>query len=246
MDTQIVILAAGKGRRMGNVDLPKVLFPLHGKPLILPLLEQVNKINKQPPVIVVGFKRGEVMKTLGPRYTYAFQKEQLGTAHAVWCAKSKISSKNILVLYGDMPFMKATSMEKLINLHQDQKPVISLFTSFVPDFKGARASLDNYGRIIRDNYGNIVKITEYKDATEQERKIKEVNPGIYVFNTEWLWSHIDLINNSNAQNEFYLTDIIEVAISESFPIKSIPIGPAEVIGINTLGQLELGHKISQN
>jgi len=246
MQTQIVILAAGKGRRMGNNDLPKVLFPLHGKPLIFPLLEQVNKISTHPPLIVVGFKRGEVMKALGPRYTYAFQKEQLGTAHAVWCAKSKISSKNILVLYGDMPFMKAASMQKLINFHQDQKPMISLFTSFVPDFKGARSSLNNYGRIIRDSYGNILKITEYKDATEQERKIKEVNPGIYVFNTEWLWNHIDLINNNNAQNEFYLTDIIEVAISESSPIRSIPIGPAEVIGINTLSQLELGQKIKQN
>jgi bifunctional UDP-N-acetylglucosamine pyrophosphorylase / glucosamine-1-phosphate N-acetyltransferase len=246
MQTQIVILAAGKGRRMGDIDLPKVLFPLHGKPLIFPLLEQVSKLSTHPAVIVVGFKRGEVMKVLGPRYTYAFQKEQLGTAHAVWCAKPKINSKNILVLNGDMPFMKASSMEKLINLHQEQKPVISMFTSFVPDFKGALASLDNYGRIIRDSYGNIVKVTEYKDATEQERKIKEVNPGIYVFNAEWLWSHIDLINNNNAQNEFYLTDIIEVAISESFPIRSIPIGPAEVIGINTMSQLEIGHKINQN
>ncbi len=245
MQTQIVILAAGKGRRMNNLDLPKVLFPLHGKPLILPLLEQVKKISPHPPVIVVGFKRGEVMEALGPEYTYAFQKEQLGTAHAVWCAKPKISSKNILVLYGDMPFMKASSMEKLIKFHLDKKPMISMFTSFVPNFKGPRASLDNYGRIIRDHYGNIVKITEYKDATEEERKIKEVNPGIYVFNTEWLWSHIDLINNNNTQNEFYLTDIIEVAISESFPIESIKIDPKEVVGINTLSQLEEARKISQ-
>jgi bifunctional UDP-N-acetylglucosamine pyrophosphorylase / glucosamine-1-phosphate N-acetyltransferase len=238
MQTQIVILAAGRGRRMGNIDLPKVLFPLHGRPLIMPLLEQVDKVSTQPPVVVVGFKRSAVMTALGPRYIYAFQKEQLGTAHAVWCARPKITAKHILVLYGDMPFIKAASMKKLITLHQYHDSVISMFTTFAPDFRGNRASLNNYGRIIRDSYGNILKVTEYKDAGEKERKIKEVNPGIYMFNTEWLWSNIDLINNNNALNEFYLTDTVEVAIGESQHIRSITINPQEVMGINTLSQLE--------
>jgi len=229
---------------MGSAPLPKVLFPLHGRPIIMHLLDHVKKVTEHPPVIVVGFRRAAVAEALGNHYTYAFQKDQLGTAHAVWCARPKITSKNILVLYGDMPFISATSMKKLIHLHEDQHPAISLFTTFAPNFGGTYTSLNNYGRIIRDDYGNILRVTEYKDATEEERKIREVNPGIYAFNTDWLWDNIDLINNSNAQNEFYLTDIVEVAISENQPIRSITINPKEVLGINTLGQLERAKSVS--
>jgi bifunctional UDP-N-acetylglucosamine pyrophosphorylase/glucosamine-1-phosphate N-acetyltransferase len=239
MDTQIVILAAGKGTRMGNSELPKVLVPLKGKPVITYLLDEVAKLkDAPPPVIVVGYKSTMVKEELGKQYKYALQRDQLGTAHAVWSAASCITEKNVLVLYGDMPFIKKTSLKKLINLHNSQEGVISMFTSFVPNFEGPYAHLKTFGRIIRNQFNAIVKIQEYSDASESEKKIKEINPGIYLFNSEWLWNNIDKIDNNNALGEFYLTDIVEVAIQEGETVHSATINPKEILGINTIKQLE--------
>jgi bifunctional N-acetylglucosamine-1-phosphate-uridyltransferase/glucosamine-1-phosphate-acetyltransferase GlmU-like protein len=240
MQTQIVILAAGKGKRASHKNLPKVLLPLHGKPLLCHLLDEIETLGKTVhPVIVVGYKHGQVMEALGKQYTYAIQREQLGTAHAVWSAREKIKAHNILVLYGDMPFIKAKSLEKIIHSHQNKKAVVSMFTTRVPNFSGKFSVFKDYGRIIRDNFNQIVKSVEVKDARPAELKISEVNPCIYIFNTEWLWNHIDEIQTDNVQHEFYLTDIVEVAIREGHQINSLPIDPKEVMGINTLAQLKL-------
>lgn len=244
MHNQVIILAAGKGARMGELDLPKILVGLRGKPLISYILEELKIITDLPtPVLVVGYKNVLVKELLGKNYIYALQKQQLGTAHAVWSAKKKIKAKNVLVLYGDMPFIKAESLKKLIKLHQNQDAVISMFTSYVPSFSGKFSSLNNYGRIIRDKYSALIKITEYKDASEKERQIREVNPGIYMFKTEWLWDNIDKINNKNAQQEFYLTDLIEVAIAEGKIIHSFKIAPREFLGVNTKEQLQQAEKL---
>lgn len=244
LTNQIVILAAGKGKRMFNPEIPKVLVMLKNKPLIIHLLEEVEKLPLlSRPIIVVGYKAEAVEAVLGENYVYALQKEQLGTANAVWSAKQKIKAKNILVLYGDMPFIKAESLKKIIGLHLKAKSKISMFTASVPDFDNHFSSLKGFGRIIRGDRGRIVKITEFKDASEREKLIREVNPGVYMFDTEWFWRNINQIKNNNAQGEYYLTDIIEVAIKHGEEIQSAPINPDEVLGVNTQEELNLAESL---
>ncbi len=238
MDTQIVILAAGKGKRMGQKEVPKVLIPLKGKPVISYLLTQVAKLKDlPPPVVVVGHRSTAVKDALGKSYRYALQRDQRGTAHAVWSAESAITAKNVLVLYGDTPFITASSMNKLIRLHNAGTAVISMFTAFVPNYDGIYKNFFHFGRIIRNKFKEIAKIQEFTDATEEEKAIREINPGIYMFNTAWLWENIDKIDDKNSQNEFYLTDIVEIAIAEGQTVQSLTIGPKEIFGINTLDQL---------
>ena len=231
---------------MGNPRVPKVLIMLKNKPLILYILDEIEKINQlAKPVIVVGFGAGKVQQVLGNHYLYAFQDKQLGTAHALMAAKNKVKADNILVLYGDMPFIKAGSLKDLIRLHLHSGAKISMLTSQVNSFKGNNISLEHYGRIIRTPLGEPAGIVEFKDATDVQRKIKEVNPGIYMFNTKWLWENIKKIENNNAQKEYYLTDIVAVALSQGEKINSILINPEEIIGINSTQDLEIAEKILQ-
>ncbi len=247
MRNQIVILAAGKGTRMGG-DIPKVLVNLNHRPLILYILEEMEKINQLiKPVVVVGFEAEKVRTILGNNYFFALQKEQLGTAHALMAAKSKVGAENILVLYGDMPFIKAESLKNLMRLHKEKSANISMFTAKAESFEGDLESLNFYGRIIRDEKGQIVKIVEYKDANLKERELKEVNPGIYMFNAKWLWEKISLVKNQNMQGEYYLTDIVEVAIKSGEYVNSLVIDPYQVLGVNTPKDLEVAEKqLKQN
>jgi bifunctional N-acetylglucosamine-1-phosphate-uridyltransferase/glucosamine-1-phosphate-acetyltransferase GlmU-like protein len=244
MSTQIVILAAGKGTRMGEMEIPKVLAPLHEKPVLTYLLNEIsNLVDLEPTVLVVGYKHDQVRATAGPSYRYAFQEELKGTAHALLCAKPEITGDDIIVLYGDMPLIKAASLEKLMDLHRANQAKVSIFTTIAPNFEGRNESMNHYGRIIRNAAGDIVKITEFKDATPNEQALREVNPGIYMFNTSWLWQHMDAITSDNSQHEYYLTDIIEVAIRTGEKIYSLEIGPDEVFGINTKEHLEHAHDL---
>lgn len=243
MRNQIVILAGGKGTRMGG-SLPKVLVMLKNKPLILYLLEEVEKVNQLiKPVVVVGYKAGMVKTVLGDDYTYAFQKEQLGTAHALMAAKRYVKGKNVLVLYGDHPFIKAKSLSSLIKLHHQKGGNISMFTTTVPHFRGAYAPFESFARIIRDTNKKISRIVEYKDTSTSQKKIKEVNPGMYMFNSVWLWKNLDKIKNQNAQGEYYLTDIIELAIKQGEKIENILVDAKEVIGVNTTEDLKIAENL---
>jgi bifunctional UDP-N-acetylglucosamine pyrophosphorylase/glucosamine-1-phosphate N-acetyltransferase len=252
---QFVILAAGKGVRMGNSDIPKVLVMLNNKPLILHLLHEIEKVNQlMQPVVVVGFQHQKVEGVLGDQYTYALQEDQLGTAHAVWTAKRKIRAENILVLYGDMPFIKAESLRQLIRLHFNSGSKISICTAQVENFEGFYQSLEHYGRMLRDpplNFppklggerGGIVGVVEYKDANEEQKELKEVNAGIYMFNTQWLWANIEKIKNDGAQREYYLTNLVGLAASQGEMVQSLLIDPKEVISINTKEDLVWAEKI---
>lgn len=244
MSRQIVILAAGKGTRM-EVPIPKVLVLLHEKPVIKHLLEQVAQVpDIGTPILVVGYKHEEVRAALGDQYIYALQTEQLGTGHAVQYAQSFVTADNMLVLYGDMPLVKTESILKLIELHEQNGAAVSMFTTQVPDFEDVYSHFRGFGRIIREHqYHTIQKITEFKDATDEEKKILEVNPGIYMFNTLWLWPNLKRITNQNAQGEFYLTDIIELAIRDGYMIHSLRIDPSEVYGINTQEHLRHAHSL---
>ncbi len=244
MRNQIVILAAGKGTRMGNPKVPKVLVMLKNKPLILYVLEEMEKINQlAKPVLVVGFGAGKVQQVLGNNYLYAFQDKQLGTAHALQAAKNKVKAENILVLYGDMPFIKAESLKDLIKQHFKSGSKVSMLTAETKNFKGGNVSLEHYGRIIRSPVGDIAGIVEYKDATDVQRKLKEVNPGIYMFQTKWLWENLKKIENKNKQNEYYLTDIVQIALSQGEKINSILVDTKEVLGINSREDLQIAEQL---
>lgn len=233
MSQQIVILAAGKGTRMG-VDIPKVLLPLGDKPIISRLLDEVQNVPQDTdPIIVVGFMKELVEQTLGPKYIYVTQFDQKGTAHAVLSAKSAVTAKNIIVLNGDMPFTTKKSLIDVIALHDSTDSKITMLPCKLPNFENEFSNFLGYGRILRNEAGDIIKIQEYKDCTEEQKQITEVNPGSYMFNSDWLWSKIEQIGSNNAQAEYYLTDIVEIAISDGQKIQSLPIAPEEIYGINT-------------
>lgn len=237
MRTQIVILAAGKGTRMGS-PIPKVLTMLKDKPLILHLLEGLEPlIRVHPPVVVVGYRQAEVRAVLGSHYRYAVQTQQLGTAHALAAARPALVAEHIIVLYGDMPFVRAESIKRLFRVHEETKSLFSMFTATAPHFREPYQSLMTYGRIIRRPDGALERVTEYRDAGEAEREILEVNPGIYVFKSSWLWDHLEGIGAHNAQGEYYLTDMVSVAAALGVPIATLPLDPAEAIGVNTPEQL---------
>jgi bifunctional UDP-N-acetylglucosamine pyrophosphorylase / glucosamine-1-phosphate N-acetyltransferase len=244
MKNQIVILAAGKGTRMGNSRVPKVLVMLNQKPLILHQLHELEKITQlAKPVIVVGYMAEKVRGVLGSHYLYAYQDKQLGTAHALLAAKQKVKAENILVLYGDMPFIKSEALGEFIKMHLHSGGKMSMMTAQVENFRGKFKSLEHYGRVLRGALHNIVGIVEFKDATDVQRKIKEINPGIYMFNTKWLWDNLKKIGNQNKQQEYYLTDILAVAMEQGEKIRSLSIPAEQILGVNSKEDLEIAERI---
>ena len=243
---KIIILAAGKGVRMGG-DLPKVLAQVKGKSMIKHLLESIEKSGiDEAPVIVVGYKKDMVIKELGDKYHYINQENQLGTGHAVSLAKDylKDTAKHIMVLYGDHPFISAQTIKNINEKHLKSRKKITITTVKLPDFKDWRINFVNFSRIIRDASGKIIKDIQYKDANDKEIKITEVNPCYFCFNGEWLWGKIKTLKTDNAQKEYYLTDLIKIAIEDGLKIESIEIEPREALGANTKAELDILEKFA--
>lgn len=221
-----------------NSELPKVLVDLKGKPLIHWLLDNIKTIPMNlPPIAVVGFQREMVQEFLGRSFSYAYQTEQLGTAHAVASALPEVRAVNVVVLYGDMPFIKSETLVNLMQLHESSKSKFSMLTAAVPNFDSPYGSMADFGRIIRDDQGKFLAIRERSAASDQEKEIREVNPGIYAFNVEWLKNHIDKVQ-LNPRGEYYLTDLAEIAVKEGTEILTAPVDPSEVFGVNTAEQLK--------
>lgn len=199
-----IILAAGKGTRMKS-KLYKVLHRICGKSMVDHVLTQVSKLNMDNIVTVVGFGAEDVEKELGNRTKYVVQNQQLGTGDAVLRAEDllKNSDGTTLVISGDTPLFTAKTLEKLFAYHADKQATATILTSVAPNPTG-------YGRIVRNDLGIVEKIVEEKDASSEERNIKEINTGVYVFNNQKLFKALHEINNDNAQGEYYLTDAIEI------------------------------------
>lgn len=237
MNTRIVILAAGKGRRMG-IDIPKVLVPLKGEPVLYHVLRSVRQAGIDPkPIVVVGENKPLVEASLregGFVAEYAVQAEQLGTGHAVRAAEAAAGgAESVLVLYGDHPFVSPATIRTIVNLHDAEKATLTLATLIVPDFEGWRVSFADFGRIIRSADGAINRIVEKKDGTPEELAVRELNPAFFCFNGPWLWQGLAKLKNENAQGEYYLTDLVKMAMQEGVKISSLLIDPKEGAGINT-------------
>ncbi len=248
MRTRVVVLAGGKGKRMEK-PFAKVLTPFAGKPLVVHLLEAVKASGVDPkPVIVLGFDRDRVRRELGETYAYVVQEEQLGTGHAVRCAEQELRGKSeaVLVLYGDHPFLKPETIRALVRIHEREKPAITMATVSVPDFESWRAPFHDFGRIVRDTNGRIVKVIEKKDSTPKELLIHEVSPSFFCFNATWLWENIQKVGNENSQHEYYLTDLVEIAIRFGATVALAAVDAREAIGVNTREHLELADAISRD
>ncbi len=240
----LIIVAAGRGARiqkdLGNA-LPKVLQPLHGKPLIRHLLDAVAGAPVVwPPVIVIGYQGEMVEQALGPNYTYVWQREQLGTGHAVMQARSVLSgtATDVVVLYGDMPRIGRAVIEQLVTAHRAHENTLTFVSANVRDFLDWRSGFMSYGRVVRNEQGTVARIVEYKDASVKEREIGEVNTGAACYRAEWLWKHLEQLRNDNAQGEYYLTDILAMALAEGERVETISVDPRVALGVNTAEELQ--------
>ncbi|MBI4135279.1 NTP transferase domain-containing protein [Candidatus Uhrbacteria bacterium] len=237
----IVILAAGRGKRMGvSTETPKVLLPLSGKPLLVHLLERIKKSSvTTTPVIVIAPDLYVIRSTIGAAYEYAIQESQLGTGNAVLSAREKLRQyDHILVLYGDHPLLRPHTIDELVAQHLHSNAELTFASVKVPNFDGWYSVFSEFGRLVRDQYGRVVQDVEVKDADESIRAITELNPAYYLFQAHWLWAQLPKVSRQNAQNEYYLTDLFAVALKEGIRVTEVELkDPTEAIGVNTPEQL---------
>lgn len=248
--TAVVILAAGYGTRMKS-DLPKVLHSICGRTLVEWSTSVAEQVSTMLPTVVVGHGREQVQELLGDRVQYTIQSELLGTGHAVRQAKSLLWGQStdletdftrpdsVLVIYSDMPLLRSETLSTLLEIFQSERArndaPIAMLTVERDDPQG-------FGHIIRDQNDQIVAVVEEIDCTPEQKQIRELNPGIYCFDAEWLWSNLSKIPLS-AKGEYYLTDMIGIAVQQGRRICSVPANPEEVNGINTRVHLSLASQV---
>jgi bifunctional UDP-N-acetylglucosamine pyrophosphorylase/glucosamine-1-phosphate N-acetyltransferase len=227
-----VVLAAGQGTRMKS-KLYKVLHPVCGKPMVQHVTDTLAAMKVEDVVVVVGHGAEAVRATLGERVTYALQSEQLGTAHAVQQAVPHLAGKEgvTFILYGDTPLLSADTLRELLAYHQAEQAAATVLTATFADPTG-------YGRIIRNEAGEVLRIVEHKDATPEERLIREINTGIYCFDNQKLLAALKQVKNDNAQGEYYVTDCVGILRDAGEKVVAyIARDPDETMGVNDRVQL---------
>ncbi len=233
-----VILAAGQGTRMKS-DLPKVLHPIAGKPMVNYLLDAARALDCEKTVLVIGYGADRMRAAVGARAIFVEQREQLGTGHAVLQARDVLrgNADTLLVAYADMPLLQPLTLRKLIDLHSTSHAAITLLTARADDSMG-------FGRILRNDQDRIVGIVEESDATPEQLAIRELNCGAYCFDADWLWKNLTRLKPSGKKREYYLTDLVALAVNEHAKIESITLDDVtQVIGINTRVHLARVEKI---
>ncbi len=231
MPLHVVILAAGQGKRMHS-QLPKILHPLAGRPLLQFVVDSAKKLQPEKIHIIYGFGGETIQNTFAndPSLHWVFQDQQLGTGHAVQCALPFIpQNSQVLILYGDVPLIPVATMQELIAQSNNESLAV-LTANFANPY--------GYGRIIRDNKKQITSIVEHRDATEQQLAISEINTGIMAAPSNGLHHWLPNLKNKNAQKEFYLTDIVAMALQEKISVKTVLANREEdVSGVNDRIQL---------
>lgn len=235
-----VILAAGKGTRMKS-DRAKVLHELFFKPMLHHVLDSVAATDIGHLAVIVGHQRERVLASLQAaptpyRITPVVQEEQLGTGHAVLCAESACASADlVMILCGDTPLIRSETLQAMIDRHKESKAVLTLMTTVLDDPFG-------YGRIITDADGGVVEIVEQKDASEEQRAVREVNAGIYLVAADFLFSALRQVGTENSQGEVYLTDIVSIAVKQGHGVERFVHIPAiDVLGVNSRVELAQAH-----
>ena len=232
-----LILAAGKGTRMES-ELPKVLHLCCGKPMVSHVIDAARGAGADRVVVIAGYKSKLVHEELKDTVLYAEQTEQLGTGHAVMCAADQLPDEGeTLILCGDTPLVTAETLKKLYAAHCSAGNGVTVLSAILDDSKG-------YGRIIRDAKGEFLKITEDKDCTEEERLTKEINSGMYIFDTKALKESLGKLTNNNAQGEYYLTDTIAIIKDAGKRVDAMPVSDVdEIMGVNTKAQLAVAEQV---
>lgn len=247
-----IILAAGKGTRMKS-EKPKVVHKVLEKPMVYYSIEAARKAGCEQICVIVGYKSDEVKESISEAYrnetgaeellgsiSYVYQKEQLGTGHAVKCAADFIGEDgDVILLCGDTPLVTGKTLEKAVIQHKKAENGVTVISAILNQPFG-------YGRIIRDEKG-LSRIVEQKDATPQEQAVCEVNSGMYIFKCDALFRALFMLTNDNAQGEYYLTDTIEIIKNTGLSVDAIPMDNVdEIRGVNTLEQLAEAEEIMRN
>lgn len=241
-----IILAAGKGTRMKSA-MPKVLHRVAGLPMLHYPVRVLDGLGAGRIIAVIGHGAEAVRTALkGERAGFVVQEEQLGTGHAVMCAAKELKglSGDVLILSGDVPLITKETIQALLELHRTgdnkKKPVLSFISTALENPKG-------YGRVMRDEEGNIVRIVEEKDASPFQRTIKEVNAGLYLVSSKFLLENIEQIGNTNAQKEYYLPDLVELAFKSGERVAALThLDSEEVMGINNRVELARADKVMRS
>ena len=235
METKAVVLAAGKGTRLQTegITLPKVMREAAGKPLLGYVLDALSFLSKDNIVLVVGYRKEDV-EAAYPEYPSAVQAEQLGTGHAVQCAAPQLDGfgGNVLVCCGDMPLMKKETYQSLCRTHEESGNVCTVLS-------GISEEELPYGRVIRAADGGFARIVEDKDCTPEEKAVRELNAGVYLFRAPDLFEALGHLRCDNAQGEYYLTDVPAWLLARGGKVGvCATCTPEEMLGVNTPAQLE--------
>jgi len=239
-----ILLAAGVSSRM-NTKLPKVLHEVTGRPMLAYVLDACRSVGVSRIYVVVGFGAEQVRERFADQsadITWVLQPQQLGTAHAVMCCKEYLQDFDgqTLVLCGDGPLIRAKTLQTLIEKHESGQSGATLATAVLEDPTG-------YGRIVRDDYGNIQGIVEDSDCTPAQRAVKVVNPSYYLFNNRVLFRALEQVKPDNVKNEYYLTDALSVIIATGHKVLAVTaVRPEEAVGVNSRAQLSVASKIMQH
>lgn len=238
MDRCALILAAGEGKRMKS-STPKVLHKVCGKEMVNHVIDILRSADIEDINVIVG-RGAELVKkgTESRNVSYSFQREQLGTGHAVMCCREFLKDKKgtVAVFTGDAPLITTETVSRFIKYHEEGGYKATILTSVVDNPSG-------YGRVIRKNKDEVAKIVEHKDCTEDELKVNEINAGMYCFDAEYLLESLKNLKNDNAQGEYYITDVIGILESKGAKVGAIPVPFEETMGVNSRIQLAEAEKV---
>ncbi len=229
----VAILAAGKGKRMKS-DLPKVLHPVGGKPMLLHVIALAKELHPDRIIVIIGHGKEKVIEALeNTGVEYVFQEKQLGTGHAVMQLETKLKDfdGDLLILSGDVPLLRLETLRQLLQTHGKKGAGATLLTALFPDPTG-------YGRILRTPSDTLDRIIEHKDCSPDQLSIREINAGIYIFDTQTLFKALKKIDNNNQQGEYYLPDALSYFPDSGKTVAlQVMVDPQEIAGVNTQEQL---------